>query len=121
MQVVDYVQIVENIEDRLHKQNCERAFTLAYKHYNCVMTINMQSEKSKPVTSENAPIMVSNLDTNILEPFGAPIMNQDDQAHPSPEVVFTQNTVPFDFDGDRLLWMNYQSRDLRDLNLYNFP
>lgn len=41
LQVVDYVQIVENIEDRAHKQNCERAFTIAYKHYNCVMTINM--------------------------------------------------------------------------------
>lgn len=29
--------------------------------------------------------------------------------------------MPFDFDGDRLLWMNYQSRDIRDVNLYNFP
>jgi hypothetical protein len=65
--------------------------------------------------------MVSNLDTNMLEPFGAPLHNQDDQANPTPEVTFTQNTVPFDFDGDRLLWMNYQSRDLRDVNLYNFP
>lgn len=31
LSVVDYVQIVENIEDRVHKANCERAFTLAYK------------------------------------------------------------------------------------------
>lgn len=46
LSVVDYVQIVENIEDRVHKANCERAYTLAYKHFNCVLTINM-GEKQK--------------------------------------------------------------------------
>lgn len=68
LNVVDYVQIVENIEDRVHKANCERAFTLSYKHFNCVLTINM-SEKDKP-PSENPPIMLSNLDSNMLESFG---------------------------------------------------
>jgi hypothetical protein len=41
------VQIVENIDDRSHKANCERAYTLSYKHYNCVLTINMGGEKKK--------------------------------------------------------------------------
>ena len=59
---------MENIEDRVHKANCERAFTLSYKHFNCVLTINM-SEKDKTNT-ENPPIMLSNLDTNMLESFG---------------------------------------------------
>ena len=39
------------------------------------MTINMSSEKSKPSNNENPPIMVSNLDTNMLDPYGAPIQN----------------------------------------------
>ena len=69
--VVDYVQIVENIEDRVHKANCERAYTLSYKHYNCVLTINM-SDKEKAPGSDNAPIILSNLDTNMLESFGEP-------------------------------------------------
>jgi hypothetical protein len=47
LSVVDYVQIVENIEDRSHKANCERAFTLSYKHFNCVLTINMGGDKKK--------------------------------------------------------------------------
>jgi hypothetical protein len=73
LSVVDYVQIVENIEDRVHKANCERAFTLAYKQYNCVLTINMGNEKKdQQQPTENAPIMLSNLDTNMLESFGEP-------------------------------------------------
>ena len=96
--MVDYVQIVENIDDRSHKANCERAYTLSHKHYNCVLTINMGGDKKKEqAPSDNAPIMLSNLDTNMLEPYGDPT--------DGPEVVFTQNTVPFDFDGDHLLWM----------------
>lgn len=47
LSVVDYVQIVENIEDRVHKANCERAYTLVYKQYNCVLTINMGNEKKE--------------------------------------------------------------------------
>lgn len=38
--------------------------------------------------------MMSNLDSNILENYG------------ENDVEFTQNTVPFDFDGARLLYLN---------------
>ena len=41
--------------------------------------------------ANSAPIMMSNLETNILENFG------------EGDVEFTQNSVPFDFDGLRLL------------------
>ena len=115
LNVVDYVQIVENIEDRVHKANCERAFTLSYKHFNCVLTINM-SDKDKQSPSENAPIMLSNLDTNMLESFGEP--NQGPEG--GSEVIFTQNCVPFDFDGARLLWMQYLSRESREVYVYDF-
>lgn len=103
------MQIVDNIEDRVHKANCERAYTLSYKHWNCVLTINMGSD-NKP--SENAPIMLSNLDTNMLESYGEEGVGS--------EVRFTQNSVPFDFDGQRLLWMQYLTRDHREVYLYTF-
>lgn len=117
MTVVDYVQIVENIEDRIHKANCERAFTLSYKQFNCVLTINMGSEKkNQQQPTENAPIMLSNLDTNMLESFGDPSQGPDSGA----PVNFTQNCVPFDFDGEKLLWMQYISRDEREVYIYEF-
>ena len=38
------------------------------------------------------------------------------------EFEFNQNTVPFDFDGQRLLWMTYSTAgaDVRDLFFYDF-
>ena len=71
------------MEDRLHKANCERSFTLAYKHLNCVFTINMGDSKDKP-NLDNEPIMLSNLDTNSLESFGSPGAAADQ----GPEVKF---------------------------------
>jgi len=41
LSVIDYVQIVENIDERAHKANCEKSYTLSYEHFNCVLTINM--------------------------------------------------------------------------------
>jgi hypothetical protein len=110
LSVVDYVQIVENIDDRVHKGNCERSYTMSYKHFNCVLTINMNEKNSQP--SENPPIMLSNLDTNMLESFGEPGEGST--------VQFNQNCVPFDFDGERLMWMQYISRDIREVSIYEF-
>lgn len=89
--MLDYVQIVENIDDRSHKSNCERSFTLSYAHFNCVLTINMSNKEANKNAENQAPIMMSNLESNILENFG------------ENDIEFTQNTVPFDFDGARLL------------------
>jgi len=33
---------------------------------------------------------------------------------------FNQNSVPFDFDGEALLWMAYLPGGVRELYLYNF-
>lgn len=33
---------------------------------------------------------------------------------------FSQNTVPFDFDGFNLLWMKYLDKGAREIYLYNF-
>ena len=74
------------------------------------------SDKDKQSPSENAPIMLSNLDTNMLESFGEP--NQGPEG--GSEVIFTQNCVPFDFDGARLLWMQYLSRESREVYVYDF-
>lgn len=53
-------------------------------------------------------MMLSNLESNELISYG------------EGEVEFTQNTVPFDFDGQRLLWMKYVRKDDRDAYIYEF-
>ena len=35
------------------------------------------------------------------------------------DLSFNQNTVPFDFDGYRLLWLEYKDNDIRELSIYN--
>lgn len=56
------------------------------------------------------PINLSNLEMNELTPFG------------EGDIEFNQNTVPFDFDGQRLLWMNYCNGgdDKRELFFFDF-
>lgn len=65
-------------------------------------------ENRGAIPEQNAPIMLSNLESNELVPFG------------ENEIEFTQNTVPFDFDGLRLLWMHYVKKDERDVYIYEF-
>jgi hypothetical protein len=55
--------------------------------------------------------MMSNLNTNMLENYGEG--GQDGGSL----VQFTQNCVPFDFDGERLLWMQYISREAENFHL----
>lgn len=54
------------------------------------------------------PINMSDLEQNILQPYG------------EGEIEFNQNTVPFDFDGFRLIWLKYENKDTRELYMYNF-
>ena len=41
LQVKDNVLIVEDVDERQHKANCERSFTLMHQQFNCVLTISM--------------------------------------------------------------------------------
>eukprot|EP00352_Strombidinopsis_acuminata_P001319 CAMPEP_0176347896 /NCGR_PEP_ID=MMETSP0126-20121128/7437_1 /TAXON_ID=141414 ORGANISM="Strombidinopsis acuminatum, Strain SPMC142" /NCGR_SAMPLE_ID=MMETSP0126 /ASSEMBLY_ACC=CAM_ASM_000229 /LENGTH=234 /DNA_ID=CAMNT_0017696373 /DNA_START=97 /DNA_END=801 /DNA_ORIENTATION=- len=109
LSVLDNVLIVEDVDERSHKANCERSFTIAYRHYNCVITINMADKAEKNKVDPDAPsVSISNLETNRLEPYK------------EPELEFNQNTVPFDFDGERLLWMTYQPKGAREIFMYTF-
>ena len=46
LRVLDNVLIVEDVDERAHKANCERSFTLMHQHHNCVISINMQDRTS---------------------------------------------------------------------------
>ena len=35
----DFWQVIDDPDDKAHKENCQRAFTFNYESYNCVMTI----------------------------------------------------------------------------------
>jgi hypothetical protein len=65
----------------------------------CVLTINMEDKDNKPNPQHSShlkPINIVNLQTNDFEPHCE-----------EEEKMFDQNTVPFDFDGDYLLWLRY--------------
>jgi len=51
---------------------------------------------------------MSDLEQNILQPYG------------EGELEFNQNSVPFDFDGQRFLWMKYLDKDVREIYIYHF-
>lgn len=57
---------------------------------------------------KQAPLLISNLENSYLREHGEGLLN------------FNQNTVPFDFDGKRLLWLEYQTRENRNVYIYHF-
>lgn len=70
--------------------------------------VQKKPDEAKKVEDQEAPINLSNLETNKLEEFGRD------------EIEFTQNSVPFDFDGNYLLWMDYKAKGVREIHLYDF-
>ena len=52
---------------------------------------------------------MSDLEENVLQPYGE-----------DPKISFNQNTVPFDFDGKRLMWLTYVTNNVRELNIFSF-
>jgi hypothetical protein len=104
LNTIDFWQIIDDPDDIAHKANCERAFTLNHQHYNCVMTIQLQSQLDNGMHHDILPpINMSDLELNELKPFG------------EGELEFNQNTVPFDFDGHRLMWLTYKDKNCREL------
>ena len=76
---------------------------LDFKHFFTLSEHNIDMPRPK-----QAPIMLSNLENSYLREHGDGFLD------------FNQNTVPFDFDGERLLWMTYKSREDREVYIYNF-
>lgn len=72
--------------------------------------MNRNLEDKKHNYEPPPPINLSNLEMNELTPFG------------EGEFEFNQNSVPFDFDGQRLLWMTYVDggNDTRELFFFDF-
>lgn len=54
------------------------------------------------------PISLSDLEANVLEHFGEDL------------IEFNQNSVPFDFNGEHLLWMAYQPKGVREIYIFDF-
>ena len=60
--------------------------------------INTEAGEAKPIT-------IADFDTQVVEQKG--------------EFEFDNNSVPFDFDGKKLLWMDYESKKKRKINIYD--
>ena len=65
LRVIDNVLIVEDVDERQHKANCERSFTMMHRNLNCVLSIQMGDKEDKK-REDLAPISISDLDQNVL-------------------------------------------------------
>jgi hypothetical protein len=88
------VLVTGDADERAHKSNCERALTLLYQQHNCVITMNMADKVDINQSQPFPALSISNLEESILE-------DHDEGLY------FDQNTVPFDFNGQVLIWMIY--------------
>lgn len=105
---------IENnfVDDKEHKPKCERAFTLLHRHTNCVIHMDLLRKKpdeKKPVEEARLPpITLTDLEKSEQVTYG------------EGDLEFTQNSVPFDFNGDYLLWMEYKEKGERAIFLFDF-
>ena len=106
--MIEMWQIVDHPDDNAHRPHCERAFTLNFMHFNCVINLELEGKEDPNDYNKPPPINMSDLEQNSLQHFG------------EGEISFNQNTVPFDFDGQRLLWLKYLDKDNRELYIYQF-
>jgi hypothetical protein len=78
------------------------------KHMGCVLTINMNDKQQSQSNQDLKPINIVNLETKHYE-----------RHCENGEVEFNQNSVPFDFDGDYVLWMTYEPVGVRVIYAYS--
>lgn len=72
---------------------------MLYENLNCILSIKLQNEKINTDTGEAKPITVADFNTQIVEQKG--------------KFEFDNNSVPFDFNGDKIIWMDYISKKQR--------
>ena len=98
--------LVEEGDEPNHKQNCEWAFTLLHENVNLILNIWVKtSEDDNNEEAEGKPVTVADFDTEEIEKIG--------------DFKFDVNSVPFDFDGTRLLYMDYKSQHNWELTLFH--
>ena len=56
-------------------------------------------------TGEAKPVTIADFDTQIVEQKG--------------QFEFNNNSVPFDFDGRKIIWMDYLSKSQRVVSIYD--
>lgn len=78
---------------------------MLHEHLNCILSIKLQNEKINTENGEAKPITIANLDTQDVDQIG--------------NFEFDNNSVPFDFDGKYLLWMDYVSKKQRCVYVYD--
>ena len=78
---------------------------MLHENMNCILSIKLQNEKINTENGEAKPITIADFDTQIVDQKG--------------EFEFDNNSVPFDFDGNKLLWMNYETKKQRIVYIYD--
>lgn len=99
------IQLIDQPDHEDHKLIWERSYTMLHENMNWILSIKLSNEKISTEHGEAKPITLADFDTQIVDQKG--------------EFEFDNNSVPFDFDGNRLLWLNYESKSQRIIYLYD--
>lgn len=99
------IQLIDQPEHEDHKLTWERSYTMLHENMNWILSIKLQNEKINTENGEAKPITIADFDTQIVDQKG--------------EFEFDNNSVPFDFDGNKLLWMNYETKKQRIVYIYD--
>ena len=78
---------------------------MLHENLNCILSIKLNNEKIGVENGEAKPITVADFDTQIVEQKG--------------QFEFNHNSVPFDFNGKKIIWMDYISKNNRIIYIYD--
>mmetsp|Transcript_23141 Transcript_23141/g.20532 ORF Transcript_23141/g.20532 Transcript_23141/m.20532 type:complete len:260 (+) Transcript_23141:322-1101(+) len=78
---------------------------MLHENRNCILSIKLNNEKINTDNGEAKPVTIADFDTQIVELKG--------------NFEFNNNSVPFDFDGEKIIWMDYVSKGQRVVSMYD--
>lgn len=78
---------------------------MLHENLNCILSIKIDDEKINTQNGEAKPVTIADFDTQIVDQKG--------------QFEFNHNSVPFDFDGRKIIWMDYVSKSNRVVYMYD--
>lgn len=100
------IQLIDQPDHEDHKLTWERSYTMLHQNMNCILSIKLHNEQINTDNGEAKPITIADFDTQIVDHKG--------------QFEFDNNSVPFDFNGSKLIWMDYLSKKQRVVCMFDF-
>ena len=106
-EIPKYEEINNYLNEQEHIKKCEKCFTMLKNNYLVRTFIEFPSEVKTPYNQYETEYSIKNLN----------YINSKDNEREG-KILMSNYTVPFDFDGDRLLFLDYESENIRRICIY---